>query len=776
MGGGGQGLVQAGKDIADVGAFLKQSEDRRVDLDRQKMVAEDTLHWATRRQELALTLPDGGVGMTSILKAEMEQRGQERRETLRTKNAQDTYDLDMLNMKASVLGRAIGVEAVANAVRERRVTKETLDLSINQVAADPSLAPQAVAASNATIDKMRLNDDAAKNVMRTAQTEAIWDTAVGSMLDPKRTRTADAARKVADELTQKVWQERLNPKDYQKRLTDVNRLVKTYESQEQDAFLIALEENIQETELGLATPDKTYTAEEVIANVSDPAMQKKALRALSDAKRMGIWQRNVNAAGVTELAAMRAKLDVARATAGDVKYEERQNVRLKAAESTAKAAALKAANENDKRMLPIINEQIAFMATGSLTASYPTELIEQIADEDLKAKLYIYADEAFNRGSITIGVNAADSQQLAQMGAELQANVAEEGDTITDQKAIADFESAVKSRNDLWKTDPVVASSKYSATVRAAQEDYADDPTPEKFEDVVNTLRTAQLANGIPESGIQYLNKTQVASIENAKPLLGTDPGMPEKFGDYITGLQTQFGKHWPQVYRQLKDEGVMSGGELVAAGMVGVNKLGTRNKLLSALAVSKDDMMKATTSDQRSHALDLAKAALAPLANTLAYTQGGVTAMADRIEAVNAIVLQASMNGQEDLTKVAEKAANDIAIGDYFFGKTYRVPVTENLTPGSVAGALSRVLKTINVDKLLSIPESRGMRIEDRKDAYLRNIQTAGAWVTNGNETGLLLVDGNRQPVIGLDSQPLTVTWGDLKIRGASTLYKKFK
>jgi hypothetical protein len=285
MGGGGQGLVQAGKDIMDVGAFLKQSEDRRVDLDRQKMVAEDTLHWATRRQELALTLPDGGVGMTSILKAEMEQRGQERRGTLGTKGAQDTYDLDMLNMKASVLGRAIGVEAVANAVRERRVTKETLDLSINQVATDPSLAPQAVAASSATIDKMRLNDDAAKNVMRTAQTEAIWDTAVGSMLDPKRTRTADAARKVADELTQKVWQERLNPKDYQKRLTDVNRLVKTYEDKETALFTKAFAESSEEVANG--NMDAVISEQEIFDTVQDPEDREALLEVRTESIETG---------------------------------------------------------------------------------------------------------------------------------------------------------------------------------------------------------------------------------------------------------------------------------------------------------------------------------------------------------------------------------------------------------------------------------------------------------------------------------------------------------
>ena len=774
--GAGSGLKALGGSVQDVSRFMVDSAERKANLERQKMVAQDNLHWAERRQELARTLPDGGVGMTAILKQEMEDRGEEQRDQLGTRNAQKSYDLDILNMKSSVLGRAIGVEAAANARGEVRVTKETADLIVNQVATDPSLAEDAIKASDALFVNMKLADDVFKQSMIVAHREAIWDTAAGAMLDPKRVTTADGARGVADMLAEKDWKERLTPEDYQKRVTQANRLVKTYENQEEDAFLISLDENIKETELGLATPDKEYTAQEVIDNVSNPARQKKALQALSDAKRMGVWQRSVNKADVAQLAVMRARLDVARATSGDVDYEERQQIRLKSAEVAAKAAAVKVDNANDKAMLPIIEEQIAYMGTGAVDATYPTDTIEQIADVDLREKLYALADESFNRGNIIIGVNTSDSQQLAQMGAELQANKDEFGDTKQDEKALVDFTTAVKTRNAIWKKDPVAAAATYSSTVRAAQEDYANDPTPENFGAVVNTLRAAQKANGIPDAEIRYLTKPQVAGIEAAKPLLGTDPDMPEKFGDYITGLQTQYGKHWPQVYRQLKTEGTLSGGELVAAGMVGTNKLGTRNALLAALAVSKDDINKTTTSDQRTAAQDEAIAALAPLARTLAHSQGGVTAMADRIEAVKAIVLQASMRDGEDLTKVAEKAAHDIAIGDYDFGATYRIPVAENLSIGAVDGALKRVVRTINVDKLLNIPESNSMRLEDRKASYIRNIQNSGSWITNGDETGLTLVDGNNIPVIGLDRKPLTVTWDDLSIRGTSNLVKKFK
>ena len=449
IGGGGAGLEAAGKGLQDVGAFLSENAERKANADRQKTVAEDTLHWATRRQELALTLPDGGVGMTEILKAEIEARGYKNRDQLGTKNAQKSYDLDILNIKASVLGKSIGTEAAANARGEVRVTKETAQLHVNQVAADPLLASDAIVASDKLFKSMRLSGDTYKQDMLITQRELIWDTAAAGFLDPKRVTTAERARNMAETLTKKIWQDRLNPKDYLNRVAEANRLVKTYENQEEDAFLISLDENIKETELGLATPDKEYTAQEVIDNVRNPAQQKKALQELSDAKRMGVWQRGVNKADVTQLAVMRAKLDVARATSGDVEYEERQQVRLKSAEIAAKAAATKANNANDKAMLPIIEEQIAYMGTGAVDASYPTDTIEQIEDETLKEKLYDLADESHNRGNIIIGVNAADSQQLAQMGAELQDRKDEFGDTQLDEKALADFATAVKIRNTL---------------------------------------------------------------------------------------------------------------------------------------------------------------------------------------------------------------------------------------------------------------------------------------------------------------------------------------
>jgi hypothetical protein len=77
-------------------------------------------------------------------------------------------------------------------------------------------------------------------------------------------------------------------------------------------------------------------------------------------------------------------------------------------------------------------------------------------------------------------------------------------------------------------------------------------------------------------------------------------------------------------------------------------------------------------------------------------------------------------------------------------------------------------------MDKL-KIPTAAGVSLEDRTRSYKRIIRN-GNWVTNGAETGLILVSPNGDPVKTLTNKNIEVVWNDLQSSGASGLIRKFK
>jgi hypothetical protein len=114
------------------------------------------------------------------------------------------------------------------------------------------------------------------------------------------------------------------------------------------------------------------------------------------------------------------------------------------------------------------------------------------------------------------------------------------------------------------------------------------------------------------------------------------------------------------------------------------------------------------------------------------------------------------------------ERAYEEIVGADYNFINTYRVP--KNYDKELISRGASAFKKSLASEDLQLPADLRGGAMS--KEQYAASLSSFGNFVTNSDESGLLLVDEHGRPVFKSDGRtPVTYSFIDIQERGGQAV-----
>lgn len=289
----------------------------------------------------------------------------------------------------------------------------------------------------------------------------------------------------------------------------------------------------------------------------------------------------------------------------------------------------------------------------------------------------------------------------------------------------------------------------YSAMVAAE-----GDARPAAVAAYVTATRAEQERLGAPN--VRLLTEAQGQAVVKA---FMDNP--PEAAGDVIAGLEDEWGKAWPAVYKQLSQENKLTPAALVIPNM---KDQGARARMAQASAIKADDLKTmldpADAKDLRAKLQDQFK----PAAQTfLAQSTAGLQSVATIMDQAERLAFVYRSKGK-GVAEAAKQAFDEVMGWRYEFTDTYRVP-REEQAPLVTVGARA-ALEDVGRTKLFTSRFAMGQR--NREEQTLDAIRAGGFWATNEDETGLVLkvkgADNNDYTVERPDGKPVSYTWQALR------------
>lgn len=303
------------------------------------------------------------------------------------------------------------------------------------------------------------------------------------------------------------------------------------------------------------------------------------------------------------------------------------------------------------------------------------------------------------------------------------------------------------------KEDPAGYVSLSSSRVKSALAAYQQNPSAETFDRYATETLAEQNRMGAPHP--KLLLAGEVSAITKS---FSDNP--PEKAADLVAGLEQTYGKRFPQVYSQLAQDGKLPAAALVIPN---IRDAGARARLASLAALKPDDLKalipagdgKDIGAKLQDLFTDSARTFLAQSPSSLAT--------------VNTIMDQAGRlayfyrSQGKSVNDAARQAFGDV-MGQYTVVGDYRVPKEQN--PDQVQMGATKLLHDLESAKLFYTPSpmGQGNQAAQTVDA----IQANGTWVTNEDETGLVMKvrgkTGGLYTVKDEAGKPVAYSWAQLQ------------
>lgn len=110
---------------------------------------------------------------------------------------------------------------------------------------------------------------------------------------------------------------------------------------------------------------------------------------------------------------------------------------------------------------------------------------------------------------------------------------------------------------------------------------------------------------------------------------------------------------------------------------------------------------------------------------------------------------------------RAAARAYRNVLGREYTMMETYRVP--NEYVADQISSEAELLLQSMTGDGF-AIPRSlSGLSPEHAKSAYMSVLLEQGYWVTASDESGLMLYDGDRRPVMTTKWEPAVFTWAEI-------------
>jgi hypothetical protein len=336
--------------------------------------------------------------------------------------------------------------------------------------------------------------------------------------------------------------------------------------------------------------------------------------------------------------------------------------------------------------------------------------------------------------------------QLVERFRPAKDGVAEDGFAV-DAKLYGTLLNSASRLGKELQDDPATYVVSRSPLLQKAAED-ASTGDPAAAEAYASAMIAEQQRLGAPDP--KLLTARQASDI--AAAFSSTEDG-GSNAAQIIEGLQQQWGKNWPTVYKQLQDK--LPGAALVIGSGVDEQTAAT----LARIAPMKTAELKVgLDSAETKIAKDTLNEGMAEFRNTLAGQVGGertfstLYSEAERL----AYAYMGQGKGARDAVELATKALID---DKYTLQGTYRVPKAYDAD--LVEAGTERAIEALDISAL-NFRTPPGVSEEFAASRVKAAIEKDGYWVTLPDESGVALYYGG-EAVLDKTGSPVARTFDDL-------------
>jgi hypothetical protein len=299
--------------------------------------------------------------------------------------------------------------------------------------------------------------------------------------------------------------------------------------------------------------------------------------------------------------------------------------------------------------------------------------------------------------------------------------------------------------------DPSAYVAQNATSVKAAQQAFAANPTPQTAQLYAQTSMAEQQRIGIPKP--QILTKMQAQTIEDQiKENNGAN-------ADQVIQQQAAlWGPQWGNVFGQLKNIPPVA----KVIGYLGNSiDTSTRQQIMQASQVKIEDLKDGLLPANITAASQALQAKTAPFAGTMAYTTGGAQTFSALYDAADRLSLTYMRQGASPAD--AASRAFDAVIGKQFnVSGAARIPT--QFDKDAVMTGAQGVMNNLPSMDLVMPPAPAAMNASDVRDQYVSNLKSNGKWVTSADGKGLVLFDPISQTVVRTkDGQTVGASFTDL-------------
>lgn len=314
--------------------------------------------------------------------------------------------------------------------------------------------------------------------------------------------------------------------------------------------------------------------------------------------------------------------------------------------------------------------------------------------------------------------------------------------------------AAAKAKRDALAKDP--AGYIFQASPAIAQVFEAAE-APADMRAAITTMLDEQERLGLPRYARRALSDGQ------AGQLVAQYGGQQDAQGraDWVRAQAEAYGEHWPKVYEEMVGSG-LPGGAIVLAGMTAPGQTRAAVALAEAQAEGAKALKDAIGNEAAGEVEDAVRVALTDFDATMAGTPGGGQIANLYRDNVTVLAMAYERAGSSP-SEAADRAAADVVNSRYSFHGTYRVPVEHD---GNEVERRASFFRTSRLETLdIEVPPSLDERLadDDRREQYLSAIADKGYWLTNHDETGLILMDEQGRTVLTSGGEPVEILFGEI-------------
>lgn len=405
-----------------------------------------------------------------------------------------------------------------------------------------------------------------------------------------------------------------------------------------------------------------------------------------------------------------------------------------------------------------------------------------IEDPKEREKLHARVDRAARLGEANLAVKDADWDALGEIRAGFEGRVQERGEFPLDVHDISFLDQAITRRAKALKDDAATYVLGNSESVgksydqlQAERQKAASgeqNALPEAVQDYATAMSAEQVRLRGPYAPVNLLPRTEVAAIAAGLSAVERTPEGAQQAYEVLVDQAETWGKHWPDVFRQLQAEKVLGGVEAVAARLTGPDQRVTGQTLMRAAYTGDKELWK-QTGQPDSVRTELGRAVtetLAPFKATTDLQVGGDGAYRDHADAIELLAVHYVSRGERSVSKAVARASDEILLRDYELRGNFRVPRNAGVDADSAFFGAQAVQRNI-ADYDFVVPDSMsGLNAVDAREGAVSVLRDRGVWVTNRDETGLQFMvtemNGEASAVLVRENgklAPLEMSWDEV-------------